>query len=556
MGAGARPQCCYGCWRAQPDERIGRAPFSANRRALVVLLGFRQVAVNQLCLGVRELVARAEPEFVHALCTDLQVERAHLALEERLAVAVRRRIAAEDVPAVGEELPADRAGDLVARLAPVDHRPSPLAEFRASACGQNRLPGLGEEELHVLSPLSVERLAESTVPFRTLLLVPARVDDRGKAAVGREFGGLREPAGILDRRFEREGALVVDPLKLHELQHSRIGEDNLGDLSRELRLAGEQPVVVLEQHFELLLGEARDVRLNNHRAKRGGLGRSAADRQLVALAAADTPYPVRDARHLLRCVAVGEHDVPVFRVLVGRCPDELVDVALDVGERQILRVLDVADLALAFLVRNGVRPDDLGPVSGLVEPALEIRRVSRRLDNRDRVGVDVSLVRLDHRLDVHAFDLPMKAGVEPVRPVPYGDGQLLRVCVHADHVPRLVLDVPATLLSFRVHCVTLCVLSRIGVGGAARLHSSIRGLSPQAGGFRRRSNRPSSVSRATGLAHDPHERLPCVQQVLTRHLLFRIILQYAAVFQPRVLFLFRGTRNILPTDPSEYVRRH
>ena len=86
------------------------------------------------------------------------------------------------------------------------------------------------------------------------------------------------------------------------------------------------------------------------------------------------------------------------------------------------------------------------------------------------------------------------------------------------------------------------------------MHSSIRGLSPQAGGFRRRSNRPSNVSRATGLAHDPHERLPCVQQVLTRHLLFRIILQYAAVFQPRVLFLFRGPRNILPTDPRDPLR--
>lgn len=85
---------------------------------------------------------------------------------------------------------------------------------------------------------------------------------------------------------------------------------------------------------------------------------------------------------------------------------------------------------------------------------------------------------------------------------------------------------------------------------AARLHSSIRGLSPQAGGFRRRSNRASSVCRATGIAHDPYERLPCVQQVVTSHLLFRIILQYAAVFQPRVLFLFRGTRNILPTDLS------
>ena len=80
---------------------------------------------------------------------------------------------------------------------------------------------------------------------------------------------------------------------------------------------------------------------------------------------------------------------------------------------------------------------------------------------------------------------------------------------------------------------------------AARLHSSIRGLSPQAGGFRRRSNRPSSVSRVTGLAHDPYERLPCVQQVLTRHLLFRIILQYAAVFQPRVLFLFQGNAQYI-----------
>ena len=82
---------------------------------------------------------------------------------------------------------------------------------------------------------------------------------------------------------------------------------------------------------------------------------------------------------------------------------------------------------------------------------------------------------------------------------------------------------------------------------AARLHSSIRGLSPQAGGFRRRSNTTPSVGLSAWLKGVP-ERLPCVQQVVTSHLLFRIILQYAAVFQPRVLFLFRGTRNILPTD--------
>ena len=58
------------------------------------------------------------------------------------------------------------------------------------------------------------------------------------------------------------------------------------------------------------------------------------------------------------------------------------------------------------------------------------------------------------------------------------------------------------------------------------------------------------MSRVSGLAHVPNERLPCVQQVLTIHLLFRIILQYTAVFQPRVPSLFRGTRNLIPTDPE------
>ena len=72
----------------------------------------------------------AEPEFVHALRSDLLVECAHLALEELLAVSVWRWIAAEDVPAVGEELPADCASDLVERLAPVDHRQPHLPSFR------------------------------------------------------------------------------------------------------------------------------------------------------------------------------------------------------------------------------------------------------------------------------------------------------------------------------------------------------------------------------------------------------------------------------------------
>ena len=47
---------------------------------------------------------------------------------------------------------------------------------------------------------------------------------------------------------------------------------------------------------------------------------------------------------------------------------------------------------------------------------------------------------------------------------------------------------------------------------AARLQTSIRGLSPQAGGFRRRPNRPSSVGRGSrrSLTHCPQGRLPCV----------------------------------------------
>lgn len=44
------------------------------------------------------------------------------------------------------------------------------------------------------------------------------------------------------------------------------------------------------------------------------------------------------------------------------------------------------------------------------------------------------------------------------------------------------------------------------------MQTSIRGLSPQAGGFRRRPNRPSSVGRGSrrSLTHRPLGRLPCV----------------------------------------------
>ena len=43
--------------------------------------------------------------------------------------------------------------------------------------------------------------------------------------------------------------------------------------------------------------------------------------------------------------------------------------------------------------------------------------------------------------------------------------------------------------------------------------------------------------------------LPCVQQVLTIHLLFRIILQYTAVFQPRVPFPFQGNTQYNTNRP-------
>jgi hypothetical protein len=81
------------------------------------------------------------------------------------------------------------------------------------------------------------------------------------------------------------------------------------------------------------------------------------------------------------------------------------------------------------------------------------------------------------------------------------------------------------------------------------LHSSIRGLSPQAGGFRRRSITPASVNRVSGLAQVPIERLPCVQQVLTIHLLSISYSNTRQSFNPGYHSLFRGTRNIIPTLP-------
>ena len=222
--------------------------------------------------------------------------------------------------------------------------------------------------------------------------------------------------------------------------------------------------------------------------------------------------PVRRADELLHRVAVREHDVPVFRVLVRRRPHEVPDVALDVGERQVPGVLDVADLAPALLVGYGVGADDLRPEPGLLEPALEDRRVRRRLYHRDRVEVDVPLVRLDHRIDVNALDLPVEACVEPVRPVPHRDRQLVRVRVHADDEPRLVVDAARTQLHFSTHCAILSCAATYWSRRFCKVANKYSGSFAPGRWFRRRPNRPSSVGRGSrrDLTHWPLGRLPCV----------------------------------------------
>ena len=110
-----------------------------------------------------------------------------------------------------------------------------------------------------------------------------------------------------------------------------------------------------------------------------------------------------------------------------------------------------------------------------------------------------------------------------------------------------------TVLPFCAHFVTLLIAAVYWSRRAARLHSSIRGLSPQAGGFRRRSITPASVNRVSGLAQVPIERLPCVQQVLTIHLLSVSYSNTRQSFNPGYHSLFRGTRNIIPTLPRNVV---
>ena len=171
--------------RAQPDERTGRAPLSAGRHFLGLHSGFGQIAVDQSGLGLCELVSRSVSELVHALRTARLVEASHLPFEERLAISVRRGISAEDVPPVGDELPADCAGNLVAGLAPVDHRPSPPAELRVRARGEDRLAGFGEEELHFLPSLSVKRFVKSAASLRIFLFEWASmpITNRGLSSV-------------------------------------------------------------------------------------------------------------------------------------------------------------------------------------------------------------------------------------------------------------------------------------------------------------------------------------------------------------------------------------
>ena len=69
---------------------------------------------------------------------------------------------------------------------------------------------------------------KSAASLRILLLVSGGIDNRREAPVGRELRGLGESVRILDGGLQRERALVVDALELHQLQHPRIGEDDLG----------------------------------------------------------------------------------------------------------------------------------------------------------------------------------------------------------------------------------------------------------------------------------------------------------------------------------------
>ena len=77
-------------------------------------------------------------------------------------------------------------------------------------------------------------------------------------------------------------------------------------------------------------------------------------------------------------------------------------------------------------------------------------------------------------------------------------------------------------------------------------HTSIRGLSPQAGGFRRRSNTETGIEPSDFL-----ERLPCGQHVVTRPPAALIIPQRATDLKPRIKDSCLNTTHITNTELTE-----
>ena len=133
MGAGATPQYCYEFWRAQGYERIVRAPLLANNVLLAVWSSHWQVAVNQFSLDFCKLITGSKTKLMHTLSADYLMECLHFALKKLFTVPIWRRIAAKDMPTISQKFSSDRTDDLVARLASIDHFPSPFPEFGVGA---------------------------------------------------------------------------------------------------------------------------------------------------------------------------------------------------------------------------------------------------------------------------------------------------------------------------------------------------------------------------------------------------------------------------------------
>ena len=105
----------------------------------------------------------------------------------------------------------------------------------------------------------------------------------------------------------------------------------------------------------------------------------------------------------------------------------------------------------------------------------------------------------------------------------------------------------------RSFCYLMHLLTRTGADGMLPgWHTIIRGLAPQAGGFRRRSNKSTSVALRLSSSFTSSVSHACCKWCL--HLQFRIIPQYVSDFQPRTMILLPGTRNILPTKTPDAVQ--